>query len=131
MAKKTKLAGKSLYDLVATKSKKFLDRLKAPLEKAKLKRDFANKVADATAAIYDNKAAIVELLMEVKDVNVDAILELNKENEEIYNDIVGIGAIYTNIFGEDLEVEISPEDLIVSSADILSQATEIDEEDED
>ena len=132
MAKKgNKFVGKSLYDIVTTKSKKFIDKLLAPVEKKKLKRAFENRVADAVSAIYESKATEIELLMEVKDIDVDSILDLNTERKEIYNDIVGIAAIYLNIFGEELEVEISEEDLSVSSTDILSQAKEIDEDDED
>jgi len=131
MSKKSKLVGKSLYEIVTTKSKKFLDKLLAPIEKNKLKREFANRISDAVAAIYESKAREIELLMEVKDVDVDSILEENKSRAEIFNDILGIAAIYENIFGEAIEVEVSEEDLIVSSADILSQATEIEEDDED
>lgn len=131
MWKKIKLIGKSLYDIVTTKSRKFLDKLLAPVEKKKLKRAFENRVSDAVAAIYESKATEIELLMEVKDVDVDAILEENKTRREVFNDILGIAAIYENIFGEALELEVGEEDLIVSSADILSQASVIDEDDED
>ena len=131
MSKKSKLVGKSLYEIVTTKSKKFIDKLLAPIEKKKLKREFENRISDAVSAIYESKAREIELLMEVKDVDVDSILEENKTRAEIFNDILGIAAIYENIFGESIDVEISEEDLIVSSADILSQATEIEEDDED
>ena len=120
-----------MYDIVTTKSRKFLDKLLAPVEKKKLKRAFENRVSDAVAAIYESKATEIELLMEVKDVDVDAILEENKTRREVFNDILGIAAIYENIFGEALELEVGEEDLIVSSADILSQASAIDEDDED
>lgn len=131
MTKKSKLIGKSLYDLVTTKSKKFIDKLKAPIEKKKLKRAFENRVADITTEIYESKASEIELLMEVKDIDVEAILSLNEEREAMYKDVLGIAAIYLNLFGEELEVEISEDDLTVSSADILSQAKEIEEDDED
>ncbi len=131
MSKKSKLVGKSLYDIVTTKSKKFIDKLKAPLEKKKLKRAFENRISDAVAAIYESKADEIELLMEVKDIDVDSILELNNQRNEIYNDMCGIADIYENIFGETIELEITSEDLAVSSADILSQASAIDEEDDD
>lgn len=132
MAKKAKsLVGKSLYDVIVTKSRKFVEKMKAPLIKKSLKREFAQNVTAAVTEIYESKAREIELLMEVKNIDVEAILAESKTRKEIFADIVGMWEIYTNIFGEDLEVEITEDELAVSTADILSAAVEIDEDDED
>lgn len=134
MAKKftaASLKGKSLYDVVVTKSSKFVEKMKAPLIKTQLKRTFATNVANAVSEIYDLKAQEIELLMNVKNINVSAILEINERKADIYKDIVGMAAIHLNIFGEELPLEITEEELAVSTADVMSAAVEIDEDDED
>lgn len=133
MAKKftaASLKGKSLYDVVVTKSSKFVEKMKAPLIKTQLKRTFATNVANAVSEIYDLKAREIELLMNVKNINISAILEINEQKAEIYKDIVGMAAIHLNIFGEELPLEITEDELAVSTADVMSAAVEIDEEDD-
>ena len=134
MAKKitaASLKGKSLYDVVVTKSAKFVEKMKAPIIKTQLKRTFATNVSTAVSEIYDLKAMEIELLMNVKNIDVARILEINEKKADIYKDICGMAAIYLNIFGEDLPVEITEEDLNVSTADVMSAAVEVDEDDED
>lgn len=134
MAKKitaASLKGKSLYDVVVTKSSKFVEKMKAPLIKTQLKRTFATNVANAVSEIYDLKAKEIELLMNVKNINVGGILEINEKKEAIYKDILGMAAIHLNIFGEELPLEITEDELAVSTADVMSAAVEIDEDDED
>lgn len=134
MAKKftaASLKGKSLYDVVVTKSSKFVEKMKAPLIKTQLKRTFATNVANAVSEIYDLKAREIELLMNVKNINISAILEINEQKAEIYKDIVGMAAIHLNIFGDELPLEITEAELAVSTADVMSAAVEIDEDDED
>jgi hypothetical protein len=131
MAKKTKLTGKCLYDIVVSKSKKFLEGLKIPFQKKNLKRQFESQVTNAASEFIDLKAEAIELLMEVKDVDVEALIDIKKQMKKIYEESLIEAEIYENLFGETLDIEIDEEDLAISASDVLSQAVEVDEDDED
>ena len=106
--------------------------MKAPFEKTNLKRQFQTQLTEAATDFINLKAEAIEVLMEVKNVDVGRFIEIKKEMKEIYDDSLQIVEAYENIFGETLEMEIAEKDLSISTADVLSQAVEIeDEEDED
>lgn len=131
MAKKTKLTGKCLYDIVVSKSKKLIEGIKIPFQKQNLRRQFQSQVTNAASEFIDLKAKFIELLMEVKNVDVERLIDIKKDMKEIYEESLIIAEIYENLFGETLDIEIDEEDLNISAPDVLSQAVEVDEEDED
>lgn len=131
MAKKTKLTGKCLFDIVVSKSKKALEGIRIPFQKRNLKSQFKSQVTEGASAFIDLKAKCIELLMDVKNIDIDALLDIQRKMKDLYEEMQGIAQIYENIFGEELELDLSDEDLNISSADVLSQAVEVDEDDED
>lgn len=131
MAKKTKLTGKCLYDIVVSKSKKLIEGIKIPFQKQNLRRQFQSQVTNAASEFIDLKAKFIELLMEVKNVDVERLIDIKKDMKEIYEESLIIAEIYENLFGETLDIEIDEEDLNISAPDVLSQAVEVDDVDED
>lgn len=125
------IKGKSLYDVVTTKSKKFVDAIKAPFIKSKLKGDFATNINAVARHIIDLKGKEIELLMNVNNINVAAILDIHSDKASAFDEMMGLAAIYKNLFGEEIELPLTKEDLDVVATDVLAAAIEEVEEDED
>lgn len=130
MTKKTKLTGKCLFDIVVSKSKKALEGIKIPFQKRNLKTQFKSQVTEWASAFIELKTKAIGLLMDVKNIDIDALLDIQKDMKNLYEEMQWIAKIYENIFGEKLELDLSDEDLNISSADVLSQAVEVDEDED-
>lgn len=130
MPKKTTKQSKNLFDLVMKSSKGFVEKAMRPIQEMKAKQSFTDMIHSAQSRILELKQVAIRTLVDVKNLNVGALVEYKKEMKIVYDEMVSIGEIYKNVFGDELNLDISEEDLDIDASAILSAAADI-EDDED
>jgi hypothetical protein len=129
-AKKKTASVSSLFDLVMSKSKTFIDKAKRPLLEKKAKREFKSMIDTSISELVDLKEDTLELLTSVRNLDVPTIVENMEEMDAIKIEMMRVADIYKLVFGEELELDLEDIDLSIDLTEVLGKVAET-EEDED
>lgn len=128
---KSKKVFKSIRGLAMSKSAKFIDKAKRPILELQSKNQFQDMVRTAQTRVLNLRKEIIDDLMNVKSLDVAAILGNMNDIEELKKEVEGVATLYKLVFGEKLDVNLDDFTLDVAAADILGAANELEAEDED
>jgi hypothetical protein len=132
MATKKKTASvASLFDLVMSKSKSFIDKAKRPLLEKKAKREFKSMIDTSISELVDLKEETLELLTAVRSLDVPQIVENMEEMDAIKIEMNKVAEIYKLVFGEKLEMDLEEIDLGIDLKEVLGRVAETEEDEND
>ena len=129
-AKKKTTTVNSLFDLVMSKSKTFIDKAKRPLLEKKAKREFKSMIDTSISELVDLKEETLELLTDVRNLDVPQIVSNMEEMDTIKSEMAKVADIYLLVFWETLELDLEDIDLSIDLTEVLGRVAET-EEDED
>lgn len=130
-AKKKTVKMSSLFDLVMSKSKTFVDKAKRPLLEKKAKREFKSMVDSSISNLVDIKEDTLELITNVRELDVNEIICNMEEMDDIKATITKIATVYKLVFNEELELDLDEIDLDIDLSEVLGRVAETEDDDED
>lgn len=130
-AKKKAVSVASLFDLVMSKSKSFIDKAKRPLLEKKAKREFKSMIDVSISELVDLKEDTLELLTDVRNLDVPQIVDNMEEMDAIKVEMNRVADIYKLVFGETLELDLEEIDLGIDLTEVLGRVAETEEDEDD
>ena len=127
-AKKKTASVSSLFDLVMSKSKSFIDKAKRPLLEKKAKREFKSMIDASISELVDLKEDTLELLTDVRNLDVPQIVDNMEEMDAIKLEMTRVADIYLLVFGEELTLDLEDIDLSIDLTEVLGRVAETEED---
>lgn len=127
-AKKKAASVSSLFDLVMSKSKTFIDKAKRPLLEKKAKREFKSMIDASISELVDIKEETLELLTDVRNLDVPQIVSNMEEMDAIRVEMKRVAEIYLLVFSEELALDLEEIDLGIDLTEVLGRVAETEED---